>query len=108
MHNPLKAQPETYHRKKNYDFKDVLGSGSFSTVRRALDRRTDPPMGVAVKVISKKILKGHDEIVQQEMDVLKVRLGAQALTMGALGTAAAYTMRRRISLCRARGWTLLA
>lgn len=41
-------------------------------MRSAVWDAADPPISVAVKVISKKILKGHDEIVQGEMDVLKV------------------------------------
>lgn len=73
LHNPLARQPESYHKKKEYQFKSTLGEGTFGIVRSAVWKAADPPIGVAVKVISKRILKGHDEVVQGEMDVLKVR-----------------------------------
>lgn len=72
LHNPLAKQPASYVKKKEYTFKDTLGEGTFGVVRSAIWNAADPPIGVAVKVISKKILKGHNEIVQGEMDVLKV------------------------------------
>jgi calcium/calmodulin-dependent protein kinase I len=72
LHNPLAKQPPSYVKKKEYTFKDTLGEGTFGIVRSAIWNKADPPIGVAVKVISKKILKGHNEIVQGEMDVLKV------------------------------------
>lgn len=59
-------------KKKEYTFTRTLGEGTFGIVRSAKWNAADPPINVAVKVISKKILKGHDEIVQDEMDVLKV------------------------------------
>ncbi|PWN25928.1 Pkinase-domain-containing protein [Jaminaea rosea] len=71
LHNPLARQPESYHKKKEYQFKSTLGEGTFGIVRSAVWKAADPPIGVAVKVISKRILKGHDEVVQGEMDVLK-------------------------------------
>lgn len=71
LHNPLAKQPPSYVKKKQYEFKRTLGEGTFGIVRSATWKAADPPIGVAVKVISKKILKGHDEIVQGEMDVLK-------------------------------------
>lgn len=71
FHNPLAKQPESYSKKKQYEFKDTLGEGTFGVVRSAIWKAADPPIGVAVKVISKRILKGHDEIVKDEMDVLK-------------------------------------
>lgn len=73
LHNPLARQPESYSKKKEYTFNKTLGEGTFGIVRSAVWNTADPPIGVAIKVISKKILKGHDEIVQGEMDVLKVR-----------------------------------
>lgn len=73
LHNPLARQPASYAKKKQYTFNKTLGEGTFGIVRSAIWNAADPPIGVAVKVISKKILKGHDEIVQGEMDVLKVR-----------------------------------
>lgn len=71
LHNPLAKQPSSYVKKKQYEFKKTLGEGTFGIVRSATWKTADPPIGVAVKVISKKILKGHDEIVKGEMDVLK-------------------------------------
>lgn len=71
LHNPLARQPASYSKKKEYTFRKTLGEGTFGIVRSATWDTANPPIGVAVKVISKKILKGHDEIVQGEMDVLK-------------------------------------
>ncbi|SOV09501.1 probable CMK1 - Ca2+/calmodulin-dependent ser/thr protein kinase type I [Ustilago sp. UG-2017a] len=71
FHNPLAKQPESYVKKKEYEFKKTLGEGTFGIVRSALWKAADPPINVAVKVISKRILKGHDEIVKDEMNVLK-------------------------------------
>jgi hypothetical protein len=62
-------------------------------VRSATWNAADPPIGVAVKVISKKILKGHDEIVQGEMDVLKVSDDVGGRSGGA-GECAAPKARR--------------
>lgn len=73
LHNPLARQPQSYAKKKEYTFNKTLGEGTFGIVRSATWNSANPPIGVAVKVISKKILKGHDEIVKGEMDVLKVR-----------------------------------
>ncbi|UZJ56735.1 hypothetical protein CBS101457_006055 [Exobasidium rhododendri] len=71
LHNPLAKQPASYVKKKDYTFNKTLGEGTFGIVRSATWNTAQPPINVAVKVISKKILKGHDEIVQGEMDVLK-------------------------------------
>lgn len=71
LHNPLVRQPASYVKKKEYTFKKTLGEGTFGIVRAASWNAANPPINVAVKVISKKSLKGHDEIVQGEMDVLK-------------------------------------
>lgn len=71
FHNPLARQPESYVKKKEYEFKKTLGEGTFGIVRSATWKAADPPINVAVKVISKRILRGHDEIVKDEMNVLK-------------------------------------
>ncbi|KAN0064850.1 Calmodulin-dependent protein kinase cmk2 [Thecaphora frezii] len=71
LHDLLSRQPESYVKKKEYTFNKTLGEGSFGVVRSALWKAADPPINVAVKVIHKKILKGHNEIVKDEMDVLK-------------------------------------
>lgn len=72
LHNPLAKQPDSYVKKKEYEFHKTLGEGTFGIVRSATWTKADPPIGVAVKVISKKILKGRYEIVEDEMNVLKV------------------------------------
>lgn len=71
IHNPLAKQPESYKKKRDFVFKKTLGEGTFGAVRSATWKTANPPIDVAVKVISKKILMGHDEIVKGEMDVLK-------------------------------------
>ncbi|EST07322.1 Protein kinase domain protein [Kalmanozyma brasiliensis GHG001] len=71
FHNPLAKQPESYVKKKEYTFNKTLGEGTFGIVRSATWKAADPPINVAVKVISKRILRGHDEIVKDEMNVLK-------------------------------------
>lgn len=75
LHNPLARQPDSYHKKREYTFKKTLGEGTFGIVRSATWKAADPHLGVAVKVISKKVLKGHDEIVKGEIDVLIVSKG---------------------------------
>ncbi|KAK0543050.1 Calmodulin-dependent protein kinase cmk2 [Tilletia horrida] len=67
----FKSQPASYAQKKEYEFKKTLGQGTFGIVRSARWKAADPPIDVAVKVISKKILKGHFEVVESEMSVLK-------------------------------------
>ncbi|KAK0531413.1 Calmodulin-dependent protein kinase cmk2 [Tilletia horrida] len=67
----FKSQPPSYVQKKEYEFRKTLGQGTFGIVRSARWKAADPPIDVAVKVISKKILKGHFELVEGEMSVLK-------------------------------------
>jgi serine/threonine protein kinase len=43
-----------------YKFKDVLGSGTYSVVRLAIDRKTNEE--VAIKVITKSQLSGDDTV----------------------------------------------
>ncbi|CAO1635085.1 unnamed protein product [Parajaminaea phylloscopi] len=71
LHNPLAKQPESYRKKRDFTFKKTLGQGTFGAVRSATWKTANPPINVAVKVISKKTLMGHDEIVKGEMNVLK-------------------------------------
>ncbi|KAF9963849.1 hypothetical protein BGZ65_009613 [Modicella reniformis] len=65
----LHLQPPTYERKKTYDFGGDLGTGTYGTVKRARSRTLNKE--VAVKVILKKTVKGHEDMVQKEIDVLK-------------------------------------
>lgn len=50
---------------------DLLGEGSFGIVRAAYWKKHDPPINVAVKVISKHELDGNLDLVEQELEVLK-------------------------------------
>jgi calcium/calmodulin-dependent protein kinase I len=92
----LLPQPPSFPRKKAYEFHEILGEGSFGKVIRAT--WTPPPISpsqksksswklyrkaessgsgtiesknVALKVIPKKKVKGHEEVVWGEMEVLK-------------------------------------
>jgi calcium/calmodulin-dependent protein kinase I len=63
----LSKQPPTYERKKNYKFGKQLGAGTYGVVQQA-----DGPEGpVAIKVIAKKNVKGHEHMVYDEMNLLK-------------------------------------
>ena len=50
-------------KKKQYEFGKTLGAGTFGIVRSAIWKEADPPISVAVKVIAKKNLRGHYDIV---------------------------------------------
>ncbi|KAI3404493.2 CMK2 [Candida oxycetoniae] len=65
----LQGQPESYSRKRNYTFGKTLGAGSFGIVRYARDNITGED--VAVKIILKKALKGHEDVVIDEMRLLE-------------------------------------
>ncbi|KDN52753.1 Pkinase-domain-containing protein [Tilletiaria anomala UBC 951] len=71
LSNPLARQPESYSKKKEYTFNKTIGEGTFGIVRSATWKAADPPIDVAIKVIAKKNLKGHTELVEGEMEVLK-------------------------------------
>ncbi|KAG2177907.1 hypothetical protein INT43_003154 [Umbelopsis isabellina] len=62
-------QPESHERKKNYELGEVLGSGSYGSVKRAT--RLKDGLEVAVKIIPKKNVTGHFDMVLAEMNVLK-------------------------------------
>lgn len=57
-----------FSRKKDYDFLETLGAGSFGTVRRAIQKSTGKE--VAVKIILKSRLHGHLEVVEREINLL--------------------------------------
>ncbi|KAF9912323.1 hypothetical protein BX616_010350 [Lobosporangium transversale] len=65
----LHLQPPSYGRKKNYEFGPDLGTGTYGTVKRA--KALDTGEDVAVKIILKKTVKGHEEMVEKEIGVLK-------------------------------------
>lgn len=67
--NRLSGQPESYNRKSRYIFGRTLGAGSFGIVRYARD--TDTGEDVAVKIIIKKALKGNEDFVIEELELLQ-------------------------------------
>lgn len=67
MLNKLHGQPESYDRKSKYRFGRTLGAGTYGIVKEA-----DSPSGkVAVKIILKKNVKGNDQMVYDELDMLQ-------------------------------------
>ncbi|TIB72225.1 Pkinase-domain-containing protein [Wallemia mellicola] len=72
LRDTLLSQPESYHKKKNYLFGEVLGEGAFGKVIRA-EWQCHPAgkQDVAMKVISKKKAQGNEKAIFDEMDVLK-------------------------------------
>lgn len=67
--NKISGQPESYSRKARYTFGRTLGAGSFGIVRYA--RNNDTNEEVAVKIILKKALKGNEESIIDELNLLK-------------------------------------
>lgn len=57
-----------FSKKKDYDFLETLGAGSFGTVRKAIQKSTGRE--VAVKIILKSRLHGHLEVVEREVKLL--------------------------------------
>lgn len=67
MFNRLQGQPESYERKAKYRFGRTLGAGTYGIVREA-----DSPNGkVAIKIILKKNVKGNENMVLDELDMLQ-------------------------------------
>ncbi|KAK0617936.1 kinase-like domain-containing protein [Bombardia bombarda] len=67
MLNRLHGQPESYERKSKYRFGRTLGAGTYGIVRDA-----DGPDGrVAIKIILKKNVKGNEQMVLDEMNLLQ-------------------------------------
>lgn len=59
-------------KKQDYTFHKTLGKGTFGVVRAAT--RNEPDGGqrkVAVKVVSKHLLKGHEEVVMREIETVQ-------------------------------------
>ncbi|EAT88407.2 hypothetical protein SNOG_04647 [Parastagonospora nodorum SN15] len=67
MLNKLHGQPDSYDRKSRYRFGKTLGAGTYGIVREA-----DCPEGkVAVKIILKKNVKGNEQMVYDELEMLQ-------------------------------------
>ncbi|PLW36179.1 hypothetical protein PCANC_03642 [Puccinia coronata f. sp. avenae] len=66
----LGKQPDSYSKKKNYIFEEILGSGSFGFVKKAV-WIPHGNLPVAVKCIKKKSLHGNEKLVHDEINVLK-------------------------------------
>ncbi|KAE9381803.1 Pkinase-domain-containing protein [Stipitochalara longipes BDJ] len=67
MLNKLHGQPESYDKKSRYRFGRTLGAGTYGIVREA-----DGPTGkVAVKIILKKNVKGNEQMVYDELEMLQ-------------------------------------
>ncbi|KAI8957782.1 calcium/calmodulin-dependent protein kinase 1 [Daldinia sp. FL1419] len=67
MFSSLRGQPESYERKAKYRFGRTLGAGTYGIVREA-----DGPNGkVAIKIILKKNVKGNEQMVWDELDMLQ-------------------------------------
>ncbi|KAG0749062.1 hypothetical protein G6F57_005657 [Rhizopus arrhizus] len=62
-------QPDSYEKKKHYTFSEVLGSGAFASVKKAI--RIKDGKEVAVKIIPKRHIKDYDTMVQDEINLLK-------------------------------------
>ncbi|KAK4147709.1 kinase-like domain-containing protein [Dichotomopilus funicola] len=67
MLNRLHGQPESYDKKSKYRFGRTLGAGTYGIVREA-----EGPNGrVAIKIILKKVVRGNERMVLDELDMLQ-------------------------------------
>jgi calcium/calmodulin-dependent protein kinase I len=67
MINKLHGQPDSYDKKAKYRFGKTLGAGTYGIVREA-----DGPTGkVAIKIILKKNVKGNEQMVYDELEMLQ-------------------------------------
>ncbi|EPE07822.1 calcium calmodulin-dependent protein kinase [Ophiostoma piceae UAMH 11346] len=67
MLSRLHGQPDSYDKKSKYRFGRTLGAGTYGIVREA-----DGPTGkVAIKVILKKNVKGNEQMVYDELNLLQ-------------------------------------
>ncbi|CAH7666162.1 kinase-like domain-containing protein [Phakopsora pachyrhizi] len=74
--NVFEKQPQSYSKKKEYKFLEVLGQGSFGSVKKAIwlkknNINNESNIPVAIKCIKKKILNGQEQVVHDETAVLK-------------------------------------
>ncbi|KAL1952438.1 hypothetical protein VTO42DRAFT_5478 [Malbranchea cinnamomea] len=67
MLNKLQGQPESYEKKSQYRLGRTLGAGTYGIVREALG----PSGKVAIKIILKKNVKGNENMVYDELDMLQ-------------------------------------
>lgn len=67
MLGKLQGQPGSYEKKSRYKFGKTLGAGTYGIVREA-----DSAQGkVAIKIILKKNVKGNDQMVYDELEMLQ-------------------------------------
>ncbi|KAL2124766.1 hypothetical protein VTJ04DRAFT_1131 [Mycothermus thermophilus] len=67
MLSRLHGQPESYEKKSKYRFGRTLGAGTYGIVREA-----EGPTGrVAIKIILKKVVRGNERMVLDELDMLQ-------------------------------------
>lgn len=72
LKNLLEKQPESYRKRKSYNFHKLIGEGTFGAVKQATWTKPDgSKVEVAVKCINKKLVRGKPEVVLDEMNVLK-------------------------------------
>lgn len=67
--NKVSGQPASYNKKADYKFGKTLGAGTFGIVKYA--KKSSTGEEVAVKIIVKKNLKGNDQVVIEELSLLK-------------------------------------
>ena len=67
MLSKLQGQPDSYDRKAQYKFGRTLGAGTYGIVREAdIDGKK-----VAIKIILKKNVKGNEQMVKDELSMLR-------------------------------------
>jgi calcium/calmodulin-dependent protein kinase I len=67
MMNKLQGQPDSYDKKAKYRFGKTLGAGTYGIVREAEAGGEK----VAVKIILKKSVKGNEQMVYDELQMLQ-------------------------------------
>ncbi|WRT65351.1 uncharacterized protein IL334_002294 [Kwoniella shivajii] len=66
------SQPASFKKKRDYQLEEVLGRGGFGKVVRAVWTTKDGgKRDVALKIISKKLVKDNEQAVMDEISVLK-------------------------------------
>ncbi|KAF2151706.1 putative calcium/calmodulin-dependent protein kinase [Myriangium duriaei CBS 260.36] len=67
MLGKLQGQPDSYEKKSKYKFGRTLGAGTYGVVREAESSQGK----VAIKIILKKNVKGNDQMVYDELEMLQ-------------------------------------